>query len=99
MSGNEFVTGFGWYRREQWSRLRDVASDRDKLDVSYDRWLAGAQKALIEMALAGVAARRVDVDVEALLQWCQRERRPVDSAARAEFVADELRRTQQDRQA
>ena len=43
------VTGFAWYRREQWLRLRELASDCDKLDDSYDEWLAGAQKALLEM--------------------------------------------------
>ena len=74
-----------------------MASDREKLDGSYGEWLAGAQKALLEMALAGVSAKRVDVDVNALLRWCQAEGRPVDSAARTAFVADELRRTQQGR--
>lgn len=93
VSGSNLVTGFAWYRREQWSRLREVASDRDKLDDSYAEWLAGAQKALLEMALADVPVKRVDVDVDALLRWCQAEGRPVDSAARAAFVADELRRT------
>lgn len=97
MSASDLVTGFAWYRREQWSRLRELASDRDKLDDSYDQWLAGAQKALLEMARAGISAKRVDVDVEALLRWCLAEGRPVDSAARAAFVADELRRAHQGR--
>ena len=97
VSGRDLVTGFAWYRREQWSRLRERASDRDKLDDSYDEWLAGAQKALLEMALAGVPARRVDVDVDALFRWCEAEGRSVDSAARAAFVAEELRRTHEGR--
>jgi hypothetical protein len=33
------------------------------------------RKALLELALAGVAARRVDVDVDALSRWCQAEGR------------------------
>jgi hypothetical protein len=95
MSGSNVITGFAWYRREQWSRLRELASDPDKLDDSYDGWLASAQKALIEMSLAGVSVKRVDVDVDALLRWCQAEDRPIDSAARAAFTAEELRRTHQ----
>jgi len=89
------VTGVAWYRREDWSRLREIASDRANLDDSYEAWLAGAQKTLLELAVAGVAARRVNVDVDALVRRCRAERRPVDSAARAAFVADQLRRANQ----
>lgn len=83
--------GIAWYSRDQWSRLREIASDRDKLDDSYEQWLAGAQKTLVEMAAAGKPARRVDVDVDVLARWCQAEGRPIDSAARAAFAALLLR--------
>lgn len=95
MTETNAVTGVAWYRREDWSRLREIASDRANLDDSYEAWLAGAQKTLLELAVAGVAARRVNVDVEALVRRCRAERRPVDSAARAAFVADQLRRANQ----
>ena len=95
MTETNSVTGVAWYRREDWSRLREIASDRTNLDDSYEAWLAGAQKTLLDLAIAGVAARRVSVDVEALVRWCRAEGRPVDSAARAAFVADRLRRADQ----
>ena len=96
MTETNSVTGVAWYRREDWSRLREIASDRTNLDDSYEAWLAGAQKTLLGLAVAGVAARRVSVDVEALVRWCRAEGRPVDSAARAAFVADQLRRADQE---
>ena len=95
MTETNSVTGVAWYRREDWSRLREIASDRTNLDDSYEAWLAGAQKTLLDLAVAGVAARRVSVDVEALVRWCRAEGRPVNSAARAAFVADQLRRADQ----
>ncbi|HEV8615420.1 MAG TPA: hypothetical protein VGU22_07980 [Methylomirabilota bacterium] len=95
VGGNRTLVGFAWYRREQWSRLCELVSDRDELDASYDEWLAGAQKALLEMAIAGVSTRRVEIDVDVLARWCRAEGRPFDSAARAAFVADELRRIHQ----
>ena len=95
MTETNSVTGVAWYRREDWSRLREIASDRTNLDDSYEAWLAGAQKTLLDLAIAGVAARRVSVDVEALVRWCRAEGRPVNSAARAAFVADQLRRADQ----
>ena len=96
MTETNSVTGVAWYRREDWSRLREIASDRTNLDDSYEAWLAGAQKTLLDLAIAGVAARRVSVDIEALVRWCRAEGRPVDSAARAAFVADQLRRADQE---
>ena len=46
MNDNAAVAGLAWYRRDQWTRLRELAPDADKLDESYEDWLAGAQKLL-----------------------------------------------------
>jgi hypothetical protein len=91
VADGSLITGIAWYRRNQWTRLRELAADRDKLEESYDDWLAGAQKALVQIAVTGVRARRVDVDVEALFRWCQAQGRPLDSAARAAYTALQVR--------
>ena len=91
MNDSNAITGIAWYRRDQWTRLRQLASDLDKLEESYEEWLAGAQKALVQMSVAGVRAQRVDVDLDELARWCLGEARPLDSAARAAFVASRLR--------
>ena len=91
MNDSDAVTGIGWYRRDQWTRLRELASDADKLEESYDDWLAGSQKTLIQMRLAGVRAQCVGIDLDELARWCRDEGRALDSAARAAFVASQLR--------
>ena len=91
MNDDQIVTGIAWYRREQWARLRELSVDADELEESYDDWLTGVQKTLVQMAVTGVQARKVDVDVDELARWCRRERRPLDSAARAAFAAVRLR--------
>lgn len=91
MNGRNVVTGIAWYRRDQWTRLRELASDADKLEESYEDCLAGAQKALVQMGIAGMRAQRVDVDLDELARWCRAEGRSLDSAARAAFVASRLR--------
>ena len=48
MNDSDAVTGIAWYRRDHWTRLRELASDADKLEESYDDWLAGSQKTLIQ---------------------------------------------------
>jgi hypothetical protein len=91
MSDASAITGIAWYQRHQWARLRQLSADADKLDDSYDEWLAGAHKVMIQLALDGVRTRRVDVDVDELARWCQRAGRRLDGAARSEFVAERLR--------
>jgi hypothetical protein len=91
VNDSDAVTGIAWYRQDQWTRLRELASDADKLEESYENWLAGAQKTLVQMKVAGVRAQRVDVDLDELARWCRAEGHALDSAARAAFVASRLR--------
>jgi len=73
MTDDSLVTGIAWYRRDQWGRLRELAADPNKLEESYDDWLVGAQKTLVQIAVTGVRAQRVDVDVDGVgskdAQW------------------------------
>ncbi len=91
MSDSDTVTGIAWYRRDQWARLRELAADADRLEEAYEDWLAGAQKAVVQMTALGVRVRRVDIDLDELARWCRHEGRPLDSAARAAFAAEGLR--------
>ncbi len=83
--------GFAWYRPEQWSRLRELATDVAKLEENYEAWLSSAQSVEADLRLRGVFVERVLVDVQAIADWCTREGRPFDSAARADYVADAMR--------
>jgi hypothetical protein len=78
--------GLAWYTREGWERLRELAVDREQLDDSFDAWERGAQAAIAELAAMGRTVRKVPIDLEALLAWCRTQDRPLDSAARAEYV-------------
>jgi len=85
------VTGVAWYRAEQWARLLEVAVDRSSLERTHDEWQAMASRGLADLARTGVSARKVEVDVDELVDWCRSEGRPVDGAARAAFAAWKLR--------
>ena len=88
---NRVVVGVAWYRREQWPRLLEVSIDRDELEDRYDDWLEAMPRRLEEVHRAGHRPVKVDVDLDELMAWCERQGREVDSAARAEFVARKLR--------
>lgn len=91
VSDSGAVTGIAWYRRDEWARLRELATDAEKLDEAYDDWLAGAQKMIVQMTVTGVRVRRVDIELDELVRWCRQGGRPIDSAARAAFTAERLR--------
>jgi len=84
--------GLAWYTREGWERLRELAVDRELLDDSFDAWERGAQAAIAELAAMGRVVRKVPIDIEGLLAWCKAQGRPLNSAARAEYVTHLLQR-------
>lgn len=85
------VLGVAWYRKEQWGRLLEISEDRDRLEETYEAWEASARASLPKLRRQGIIPRRVDIDVEELLRWCQSEGRPVDASARVIFTAEKLR--------
>ena len=84
--------GFAWYKPDQWSRLRELAVDVAQLEEHYEAWLSAAQKAEADLGARGVVVERVPVDVDAVADWCRRQGRPFNGAARAEYVAEAMRK-------
>lgn len=82
----KFVAGIAWYYPEQWDMLLEVSIDRDSLEKTHESWLRLAEKAMFDFKRSGGSPRKVYVDVEKLSAWCKAQNRPVDGAARAEFV-------------
>jgi hypothetical protein len=85
------VMGFAWYRPQDYQHLLDISADAKDLEDSHEKWLASASRAMRKMRREGIQARRVIVDLDELQAWCETERIPIDSAARARFVAEKLR--------
>lgn len=82
----EVVAGIAWYFPEQWALLLDVSVDRDSLEATHEAWVRLAETAMFDLKRSGITPRKVSVDVEKLVAWCTAQNRPVDGAARAEFV-------------
>jgi hypothetical protein len=81
------VVGVAWYRKEDWPKLLAVSADRDNLEDTFDEWCRGAQQLLLRLVSEGVEARKVDVELDNLIAWCRNEHRPLDGAARANYVS------------
>jgi len=84
------VIGVAWYRKEQWDRLLEISSDRDNLDDTYEEWKANAEASLPMLTQEGYVPRKIDVDVEELLRWCNSQKLPVDGDSRSRFTWEKL---------
>jgi len=91
MQDNQIVVGIAWFQPESWERLKVIADDRADLDDSYDEWKKNANTAISDIRATGKVVKRVNVDIDELLRWCQTQNKPVNSAARAHFVSERLR--------
>ena len=79
-----------WYRPDQWALLRDVSADGERLEATYEEWFAFASKHLRELQALGLQVDRIDVEVAALVRWCNSQGQPVDGTARAEYARQGL---------
>jgi hypothetical protein len=89
--GGRTVVGVAWFDREQWELVRAAAADPERLEPTHERWVAMAEDAMRKLASAGVQHELVHVNGREIISWCEAERRPLDSAARAAYAAHILR--------
>lgn len=69
--------------------LKLLAADPESLDATYRDWEAQAKRTFEQLQKdPGIEPVKVLVDVEALRQWCRERGKPVDGAARAEYVGE-----------
>ena len=88
------LAALAWYKPEQWSRLREVSVDRDDLEDTFQEWVTGAEALSQAMREAGMHVEQVEIDVDDLVDWCRRNKRPVDSAARSELAIEKAQERQ-----
>jgi hypothetical protein len=91
MAERKILMGVAWYRREEYTLLRALASDPEDMACTYEQWMVGANKLIADLEERGVAAQKVDVQVRELAAWCGQQSRPIDGKARSEYAAQKLR--------
>jgi hypothetical protein len=75
-----------WYRADEWALLRAVSADGEQLEATYGEWLAFATQHLRDLEAKGFEVLRIDIEIAALVNWCNSQGRPVDGEARAEYA-------------
>jgi hypothetical protein len=85
--------GVGWYVEEEWAKVKAAAADPERFEEAYAEWVQVAESALAELRAAGVNAEKCYIVAEELLAWCIAHGKPNDGASRAEFVAEQGRKS------
>jgi hypothetical protein len=88
------VLGIAWYKEAQWDRLREVCTDGDSLEVTFEQWFANATKTIPILARkAGLPLSsivKVVVDVDEFLAWCKVRQCEPDGSARVCYVTERV---------
>lgn len=79
------VLAFTWYRRDAYRRLREVVCDPETLPAEYKAWLADARRAFVKYKEMGFEPRRVYLDVDEMLAWCEERGREPDQKSREAY--------------
>ena len=79
-----------WFRSDQWDRLRALATDSHVLENTFEEWRAYAESQYADMKRKGLDVRKIDVDLDELVAWCNHKKIPLDANARSEFAAHKL---------
>jgi hypothetical protein len=86
------IVGVGWYRSEQWERLVEISSDRDRLEDTHEEWLENASRAFDRLKREGLPVVKMEIDVEDLLAWCTKNGLAVNGESRAKYVLEKTSR-------
>ncbi|MEA3412470.1 MAG: hypothetical protein U9R74_13160 [Pseudomonadota bacterium] len=87
MKNDTVNIGVCWYKEEQWERLKEIVSDPDNIEETYQQWRKDAEKTLTELKANRVDIKKVSVDTEEMLIWANEHGRPLDGEARSEYAA------------
>jgi hypothetical protein len=84
------VVGVAWYREADWSRIKELFPDADKLHDTYAEWLKFAEESVKRLSRSGVIVEPFIIDIDDFLGWCLVHSRPRDAKARTEYVVERL---------
>ena len=92
MNDETTILGLGWYQPEQWERLLQISDDRNELDDTYEDWKKNANTAIQEVKSSGRHIKKVKINLEDLLSWCNENNIPVNGASRSRYVVMVMQR-------
>jgi hypothetical protein len=75
-----------WFTPESWAKMREAAADRDHIFDTFEGFERSTTGKFNDLAAKGHPVEKIQMDVDALIAWCQVEGRPLDGMARQMFA-------------
>lgn len=82
------VQAMVWYKKEDWTTLRDMFVDTHLLPLTYEDWLQRAEAMKTQIQASGDAVIKVYIDPETFPQWCEDKGLVMDAEARSQLAIE-----------
>lgn len=79
---NDNILAFTWYRKEEYEKLLEVTPEPEELASDYEQWLEEARQAFDKYERMGFDPRRVHMEVDEYVAWCETRDRDIDQHSR-----------------
>ena len=81
------VTGMVWYHLKDYSAIRRIMADGNKLPATYHEWLMKAETGEKKLTREGHTIMRVYIDPETFPDWCRARGLNIDAQARMQYAS------------
>jgi hypothetical protein len=81
------ILGVGWYKKEQWSLLREKSKDVEELEDTFYEWEANANDIIKKLSNSPYRIEKIEIDVEELIEWCIKEKYALNGESRSTFIS------------
>ena len=82
--------GIVWYTKIEWEKMKEISSDSERLENSFEEWGKISEKALRDMKANGLIVEKVFIKTNEFSIWCKIHSMPVDAASRSRYVSEIL---------
>ena len=81
------VVALAWYFPAQYEMMATISEDSEDLHHTYDQWLSNYGRVTAGLAESGRGFQRVTIDPQHWLQWCEKNKRPLNSDSRQAYIS------------
>lgn len=85
------ITGILWWTPEQWERAKQISADSQIFDDTYQEWKESADKSFKNFRDLGYTVYKIEIDLDELIDWCNKKNIPLDGNARSGFVSGKVK--------
>lgn len=84
--------GLVWYTETEWTKMKKISIDSERLENSFQGWEEMAIKTLADMKSSGIIGTKVFIKAEEFFMWCKIHSLPVDASSRSRYVSEIMSR-------